>query len=778
MNINWRDMEYEFIPRTIEGGQDKRHHTNTIDAPIMGADTESVDDGEVYEPQCFQVATDWGDELIYLPKRSVAIMEFMDYLMMFEDNILACTSQDFDSGKVYSNRHCLMYFHNLEYDWLQLIKHHELLLEMAKIGVGPETPRELFTINNRKIILQPSALFVGNAPHFTLRIQKNKSHWFQIHFRDTWSYFPTSLEKMMKDLKLDVNKKERDAELGRIDFRDFAKKDPRRIEFEDYSIIDARGTKLAGEKIRELHKSEGMRKIRVSGPSFAIASLYHGMEEGQQIVSGTSDTKMMQLIFDTYRGGRTGGIYHGKAEHVSVYDFHSSYPASMVSLPSFSEQTAYVWVEDLSLDNVLSIIKEVPSCFLRVSGIEHDANYPGLITIKDKKLTPIYGEFKNIATTGVELCVAIGSGTLELTEVHEMVAVFDMEPTPLPFKEFAEKGYADKEEAAKGTADYLKAKLKLNSAYGKLIESQHSVMIGARDGSVILPYPEGQEKEFTNYYYEKYLEIFERGESFFDEYENVIQEVFENMKMVYAETNPNSDFSKEWETWNRERFSSLSISGKVYGFYVVPAAASLITATSRARLCAGMKALDALYWDTDSLFIQNKTPQQVKDALLHTGAWLPSGVTPLTIGDGLGALDCEMSEGSGYLAGTKRYYLESCLCGKCGKRNETAHCPECKYDNVKKAIHGIPALSYQKTESVIHALALGGEEIRDEKGKLKGTGIRYESKPKPLKSKEAPNPDRIGSFAAKEYAPLFHLDERLEWTEVDGGWTGNVKKYG
>lgn len=744
MKIQWRGDEYDFFPRDIQIDHDRPNKNSTIYSPICGADTESVDMGDRYEPQCFQVSTPWGDELLYLPERAVGLEHFLDFLMMFEDNILLHKH----SGAMV-NRHLLMYFHNLEYDWLQLVKFHPVLLEMAKIGFGPAEPYEIMKMNGRKIILQKSALFVGNAPHFTIRIRKNQDTYFDIHFRDTWSYFPTSLEKASKDLKLPVMKKERADDLGRIDYRQFDPKDPKRIEFEDYSLTDAVATRLLAERIRELHDEQDMTKIRVSGPSFAISSLYHQMEQGDILKTGVWDEAIMQLIFDTYRGGRTGGIVHGRVENISVFDFHSSYPASMVSLPSFGEKTEYIPIEDLSPENVLYLINEVPSCFLRIDGIEHDAKYPGLITTKEDKLTPVYGEVKNLATTGIELAVAINSGTFELLKVHEMVVVADLEEdVELPFRKFAETAYQRKAEAEKGSAEYLSAKIELNSAYGKLIESRHETMIGARDGACMLPYAPGMEKPFADYYYQKYLDALGQGKSFFDDFDNFMDEVYATFEAIYNDERGPSDkdFSAVWrDDWERIRFGAMSISGRTYGKHVNPAAASLITATSRARLCAVMKALDAIYWDTDSVFVQDYDPATAAEKLKEASGWLPKGVLPLTIGEGLGELDLEIHGATGYLAGTKRYYLTD-------------------GENVKKAIHGIPALPYEKVEEVIQFLATDPEGA-----------YSYESKTKPLKAKEAGSPERIGKFEAGLYEPMFQLDERLDWIQTATGWAGTIR---
>lgn len=746
MDILWRGDEYEFTPRTLQGGKDKWNRNSNILSPIFGADTESVQLSKVYEPQLFTFSDQGGDYLEYLDSGCVALIPFLTFVHdifmehYFEDHTTA-----------------FIFFHNLEYDWLQLVKNDPRLLEMARIGVGLSTDFEIGKIGSTKIMLKKDGLFSGSAPHFTIRFQTRKTG-FNLFFRDTFSFFPGSLDKIMKDLKLPVKKMERQEDIGQIDFRGMEKCE-KKIDFEEYAKIDARGTRIIGESIRALHQEADMKKMRPSAPGYAINLLYHMMDDEEAIISGVNDQKIMQLIFDTYRGGRTGGIYHGPVENLDVYDFHSSYPASMLSLPSFSPEMAYVPLDDLSLENVMAILEETGNVFMRVSGIEHDPLYPSLITTHNGMLTPIYGEFHNIATTGVEALVGIRSGTLELTEIHECVVLLDMnEETRLPFRMFARSAYERKAKAEKGNVEYTSAKLALNSSYGKLIESRTTTLVGATDAATKFPFLPGMEKEFGNYYYQTYIGLIDEDgnrKSLDDAYDTIMDEIISN-------------FSEEdIENMVEKMFGDFSVSGKVYGRNVVPAAASLITATSRARLCAFIKATGALYWDTDSGFLQgNKfTPEELQQRLDLATSWLPPNVCPIRIGDELGDLDCEVTNASGWLAGTKRYYLTITHCPKCGQKfDETLFCKKCEISGVKCATHGIPAMPKDYREGVISTLA-------------SGTNYTYESKPKPMKSKEVKAAADIGSFRSKKYTSKFHLDERLLWTHTDEGWIGSIKPF-
>ncbi len=739
MNILWHDDEYEFKPLTLQGGKDKMNRNSNVYAPIFGCDTESVHLGDRYEPQCFTLSDPFGcDHLYWLPHHDFGLKSFLTFLIVHFDNYL------------FDEKMAFVYFHNLEYDWLQLVKNDPRLLEMARIQVSPEEDVELFRIGSNYVTLKKSALFAGSAPHFTIRIRRGKQS-FSLFFRDSFSFFPSTLAKLATDLNLEVEKMERQEDIGQVDYRTIDNADERKIYFVKYSKIDAKVTRLGGEKIRDLHLHAGMKKIRASSPGYAINLLYHLMPEEISMITGTNDQTMMQLIFDTYRGGRAGGTRHGQVTNHSVYDFRSSYPASMCSLPSFNPDMAYIEVEDLRLENVLAILKETGNAFLIVSGTEIDSFYPSLITMVSGKLTPIYGDFKHISTTGVEFYVGAMSGSLTNITIHRLVVLLDMEENVfLPFRYFANEAYKRKAAAEKGNVEYSSAKLALTSAYGKLIESRTQTMIGARDYRVSFPFIAGMEKQFGNYYYSKYLEIIENESSLEEMYNSLLEEVQANFD---AET---------YSAMDIKMFGDFSISGRIYGRHVNPAAASLITGISRARLVCGMKCLSADYWDTDSLFREdheNLDDSAVNELLKVSDSWLPDNIQPLRVGEELGDLGLDCKNASGVLSGIKRYYLTYYEFDKIQPY-------ETEKGNFKKkyATHGIPALPKNLITEVLTALGTGEHYL-------------YKSKPKPMKAKESKTKEQIGSFVSGMFKSNFHLDERLHWEVTAQGWSGKLKPF-
>lgn len=756
LSLNFRENEVLFKVKEIKGGADKvsKSYRSDIEVNIYGADTESVlyedSEGLIYEPQCSTVSDPFnGDYIIWHKPRSAALY---DLLKFFLKNY---GPTEFKNG----NKKCIIYYHNLEYDWLQLVKQVKDLLTLSKTGIykankwrqknleEPEENKDYFigALEDNFIFLRDNALFVGSAPHFTFRIHKTERLFFDITFMDTFSFFKGSLESVAKELKLPLEKQERQKDLGKIDYRLSPDDYWRKIEFEHYAKSDAKITRLAGESIREIHKMAGLLKFRVSSPSFAIQMLFKQLKPFNTVLNGIHHVEIMNSILSTYRGGRTGGITHGKVPDLSVLDFASSYPAAMLSLPSFSPSMKYIKVEDKeALADTEGIIKEIiknPNCFITLDGEEKDSQYPALIAHnkRTKKLTPIFGKFENIPTTGYEFLCGYKSGSLSITQIREITFLVDTEPDiQKPFADFARLAFKGKQESEKGSILYTMWKLVLNGAYGKLIESRKKVIASVEHEQDLIPYMPQMEQEFHAMFYDEYLRCMRDGL----EWEKVYLELYDTVMQNFPR-----------EQLKYCAFADINIGGKDFGSYAVPGAASLITGIARARLRALMKCTAALYWDTDSVFIENLQMENLEKQLKKGSEWLPKNVVPLLLGSELGQIDCELLNGTGYLAGTKRYYIvkEWHTDITINKKFKTEFILYKK--KIKSAIHGLPSLPKEEIERMITYLATN-----------EGIG-EYFAKEKPLKGKEAPNNRLIGAFIAKEKAirSLYNRDDRLHW---------------
>ena len=747
LTLKFRENEVTFAVKEIKGGKDKvsKSYRSDIDVNIYGADTESVfyeTHKKRYEPQCSTISDPNGnDHIIWHVPNAKALNDLLEFFLI----------NYADTEMKNGNKKCLFYYHNLSYDWLQLIKEIKDLLTMTKTGIYKANKfREKDSVNHEEdkdyflgkfqeyfIFLRDRALFVGSAPHFTLRVMKTKNKFFDITFLDSFSFFKGSLEAVAKELKLNVQKMERQEDLGKVDYRLIPDNNKRKKEFVKYALLDSRITQNAGESIRQLHKEAGMSKFRVSSPSFAIQFLYKQLEDDNSIINGVNHEGIMQLILDTYRGGRTGGIAHGKINNISVLDFASSYPTAMLSIPSFSKTMKYVKITDEMIGDTKGILEEIknnPNCFIRFDGRETDKKYPSIIdhNKSTKKLTPIYGEFKNIATTGYELLCGYNSGTLSIHQFKEVVFLVDTKSdVQFPFRDFAKTAYEGKQNSEKGSILYVMWKLVLNGAYGKLIESRKKVIVSVEHEEDLIPYLEGQKQEFSIMFYDEYIRAMRDGKNWNDVYIALYDEILANIP---------------YEELKFMAFSDIELGGKEFGSYAVPGAASLITGIARARLRALMKCTDALYWDTDSVFIPDLDLKKLPSQLKKGTKWLSDNVVPLQLGEELGDIDIEMLHGTGYLAGTKRYYIH---------KDTGEFDPDTgeKIIKIKKAIHGLPSLPKEEIERMITYLATN-----------QGVGS-YKAKAKPLKAKESPNADLIGAFIQKENKinSLYKKDDRLTW---------------
>lgn len=722
MQLSWREKKYNFNIKKLSGGQEEYNRNSDIDKNFYAVDTESVIcDDDRYEIQCFQTSSEFGEQLYYVEHKENSFEVFMNVF--------------FDRYYEYEleNKVCFMWCHNLGYDWLQFIKDIPPLLALARTGIGLEEDLKIWEHDDYTLILKKGGLFIGNAPHFSLIMQTSKRKKLEIRFRDTFSFFPSALSKLGKQFGFEEQKLERQEDLGRRDFRK-EKMNKDKAYFEKYAKRDPFVTRKVAEEIRHLHQNAHLQKIRVSAPSFAINVLLHScVPAGVNLVTGINDESIMQLILDSYAGGRTGGIYHGKVEDISVLDFHSSYPTSMTSLPSFTESMQYVRYpnpEELEISEILELIDET-HVFIRCSGIEHDKKYPSLIKSVKGMLCPVYGEFHDIATTGVEFYVGVKSGTLEITKVTELVALVDMDEDVIkPFKLFAESAYHRKAESEKGSSNYVSAKLELNSCYGKLIESRSDTPVFDEVGNYDVPYVEEQKTEFAQMYYAEYIEgLKEENPSFEEKYEDLCQQVYDSFPP---------------EKIKSTLFKNITLTELTYGYYAIPASASLITGTSRGRLLALMKCTGSIYWDTDSGFVERFDRNKFNKQLEEGNKLLPPYVVPLAVGEELGKLDIEIEHANGYLAGVKRYYIKS-------------------DGHVKKALHGIPTAPFDQAEEMIKALATGKD-------------YSYKGRGKPTTAKESKTVDEIGFFKSRDYVSQFTLDKRLTWKKEKNGFVGELKE--
>jgi hypothetical protein len=383
-----------------------------------------------------------------------------------------------------------------------------------------------------------------------------------------------------------------------------------------------------------------------------------------------------------------------------------------------------------------------------VDGVETDSKYPALLTLQDGKLTPVYGTFSGIATTGAEIFGGVSSGSLTITNVTECVICMDSEANvSSPFAVFATKSYERKKQSEKGSIPYILAKLLLNSCYGKFIQSSKPQLLGSDCDEFICQYPAGDEANYAKLYLDEYAKALAEGEDPLDALEDL-------RDLIVSETIA-AGLKLEMKPYNR-----MSTNKQEFAPSAIPAAAALITAFSRARLRALIKCTGAVYWDTDSAFIAGKTEAEIGECFKVGNAWIAPGLVPLEWGNELGQLDLEIDGAKGWLAGTKRYYLYGA--DDKGKQK------------LKSATHGIVNIHSPYSSDKIKA-RYSEVAIRN---LATGRDVRYRTKAAPLKAKGTKNAD-VGWFESRRVAPSFKLDERQHWTKADDGthWLGHMKTW-
>lgn len=743
MKLNYRGNDYTFWGRELLPGK-----PGSITNIINAFDTESVRTTKAWECQLISYSHPGGECHKFVDPNEIPLLILFNIIFSINPRTNAPKKEQ----PVY-----YVYAHNLEYDWSQLIKNCPALYELTRTG---QVVKPLTLKLGGYEIKFVRGVFQGSSPFLSLEINKDGTG-ATLELRDTAGFYKTSLAKLAKTFNIPDKLTSKD--LGQIDFRNVPDTDPDKKLFIDYVERDAYITRMVAEEIRKLHLLFNFNKLKVSGPAFAAAGLVSEVPQDQAIITNKGNKVALQLALDAYRGGRTGGVYHGPVKDMWVYDIHSSYPAAMRSLPSFSTMTEVITRDDkdgpIKHAWAMAMLKEYPCTLLRISGEETDPKYPTLVTtLPDGKLCPVYGKFENLATTGPEVLAGIMTGGLTNVTFHQVIIYFDRKGATSPFKNFVDKAYELKANSEKDSPPYTAAKLLLNSGYGKLIESHKGIKARLKENvTVFICEPTELEKkskknikhEQAQMYYRMYIDALSKGQP----PGAVINH--------YTKSMINAGLFKkgEWVPIN-----DLQLNDHEFGFYVTPPAAALVTGIARARLYLGIKYCQALYWDTDSIFTP-KHPKEVERILaaIPAGA-LPAGVIPVTFGPGLGEYGIDLPAANGYLSGVKRYHLTHKKYN--WPTNDAPQPQEPVTEKVKMAIHGMPNMPKEKSLLAIKALATGAD-------------FSYKEKPSPIGVKSA-SLDMAGVFLNEEelsqVESKFFLDMRLKW-EGDGPWSGEVIPY-
>ena len=683
MFLNFRNKEYFLNTKNIilKSDSDKN---NNIDWLIAGFDTETININDGVEGQCLTFSTPNQKIFKWLFKNGIE--ELLKILEMYNQNMH-------------------LYAHNLMFDWGILVKHHKDLMSLVRTGLCAK-----YVLWNGWVMKK--CLFEGTSPFINL---ENNILNIKVCIKDTFSFLPKSLDKIGK--MFGFEKMLRQDHLGSIDYR-YTNYDLDCQYFMQYALLDSEITMMAGEWIRDLHVEGELKRIRVSSPSYSVG--YMKNHSDGELKHCVDDERVMQLILNTYKGGRIGGNFVGYVNNVTVLDFVSSYPCSMTSLPSFDNVEFYS-VKNISIEEGIEFLKNY-HCFCVVDGFENDCLYPSLLEQKEL-LTPVFGSFKEVYSTGVEIYVGVMSGSLKISKIREMIIIKD-DSNIKPFKDFILDNFSKKENAEKGSVEYLGAKLRMNSLYGKMIQTFDSFSLDRFIDDYIINYDVNHKKEFLESWYELYLDCLKEDRCFENEYNKLYQMIEKGGgKLEY------------------KKLGDIKLGDMSFGDFCNIPAASIVTGISRARLLACMKVLKPIYYDTDSFFIRNWNKKIDLDLV---NSWLPNYVEPVRIGNKLGDIDVELIGGEGYIAGIKKYWLKS-------------------ENTIKRAYHGLPKLE----SNIVKRIIKNYSQMRK---------FEYYTKESPLKAKGCKDNMKVGKFVKRKICIDPKLDNRMIWEKRKDGYYGKYEK--
>ena len=300
----------------------------------------------------------------------------------------------------------------------------------------------------------------------SLKFKRGKNSW---SFVDSSGLFPNmSLDKLTKSF--DVKNKKM---TGTIDFKT-ERVDKNNSLHQEYLKNDVMGLYQVIQKFLE------NEKIAEEGFNLTIASQAMGMWRRTLKKSiKVTPQGIQDFIRGSYFGGRTE-IYKMRGAKLNYYDVNSLYPFVMRTMRLPLQHECYT----RELTDALS--------FLDVDVKVPDTYIPILPVKSDGKLIFPSGTFRGVFySEELKLALSQGAKILKVYRGEQFTDAHDL------FSEYIDYFYAQKENAEKGSARELIAKLLLNSLYGKY---------GQREEREILKQHES-ETDFTPFHSHEVFDI-------------------------------------------------------------------------------------------------------------------------------------------------------------------------------------------------------------------------------------------------------------------------------
>jgi len=419
---------------------------------LIGLDTETIGnsdiniENDIYSMQL--VKNSLNEEYFYLVSNDDVGIKMLDATSE-TDNFLF-------------NRYSFITAHNLEFDlgallgkdFLKLINYHKYKDNAIQVNHG-----------NVRYKGWDVKFALGQSPFFMFRKKGAR-----IIFTDSRNWFKGSLDSIGKTF-FNIAKKDKPSYLGvRAPQNDNEFK-----EFKEYAMQDARIQFLITKKIAGLHQAEDVA-MTITPASFS-SKIFKKNFLTNRLFLERSDSKL-KMIWSTYHGARFESIGRGLFEKYNMYDVNSLYPYAMKESPLNFSNTPMV---NISLDDVERGV--VGFCRVEFKYLRA-VPYPCLPVREEKLVFPYSGisyctthELKN-ALNDIEIISFSGCGwypqeqDIDHPLGHYVDYMYDEKQLIAHQIKELEKENNDYnyEEILRLQIDYHKAKLKMNSLYGKFAQ--------------------------------------------------------------------------------------------------------------------------------------------------------------------------------------------------------------------------------------------------------------------------------------------------------------------
>lgn len=267
--------------------------------------------------------------------------------------------------------------------------------------------------------------------------------------RDAYQYVFRGLEKIAKDLKFDLQKKERPTFLGERKWKNEYEK---RI-FEEYAIQDVLVLWELVHWILSIHRQFDV------GLSVSLADLcgkiFRKKFVENTIVPTSSDVTLAAL--SSYHGGKTQSYVKGPiiVKDIVEYDVTSAYPFAMSQIGNFFDYTTRDYRGDIRRDGLYNVSAKIK------------CGYQPIFTEEFKRESTL----KETWITGYELQSCLEKNCIDYTIHSGYVMEFSLEGKSNGLADYIWHFYEKKDKATKegNITEKLVAKLALNTLYGKFI---------------------------------------------------------------------------------------------------------------------------------------------------------------------------------------------------------------------------------------------------------------------------------------------------------------------